>query len=360
MTTSEAPAPDELPGSASTDEEYGALRASAALWTGASVLITNQHGEVLVQHVDYRDTCLLPGGAVDKGESPSRAAARELREELGVMARVDRGLAVDWVSPGSVSFPAAMRFPGEILHVYDGGTWTDEKIASVRLPDSEITGIELVEPARLPALMSPSDARRALSALRARINAAGAVLLENGAPIAPTLLDHSQVLCTARAERRCTFHPGQNPQGRAVRGWQGWLFTPDGRVVILLQPNTGNARLPAGPVHSREDNPVNALIHGVSQETAVRIGEPLLHGHLNDPDTSHAYARYAAAITGVEPMPTGSSARALATPEQALELLGSESPADVQLAAVHQARKQLGIPRAAPQPFIELTAPSTG
>ncbi|MFD5659209.1 hypothetical protein [Streptomyces hirsutus] len=113
------------------------------------------------------------------------------------MARVDRGLAVDWVSPGSVNIPAAMRFPGEILHVYDGGT-------------------------------------------------------------------------------------------------------------------------------------------------------------------SRAYARYAAAITGVEPMPTDNSARALATPEQALELLGSESPADVQLAAVHQARKQLGIPRAAPQPFIELTAPGTG
>ncbi|XIE77278.1 NUDIX domain-containing protein [Streptomyces sp. SBR177] len=95
-----------------TDEEYGALRASAALWAGTSVLITNRCGDVLVQHVDYLETCLLPGGGVDAGESPARAAARELREELGVTAVVERGLAVDWVSAASVAAPAAMRFPG--------------------------------------------------------------------------------------------------------------------------------------------------------------------------------------------------------------------------------------------------------
>ncbi|MEV6330442.1 NUDIX domain-containing protein [Streptomyces sp. NPDC051909] len=86
-----------------TDEEYGALRASAALWAGTSVLITNRFGEVLIQRVDYLETCLLPGGGVDPGESPARAAARELMEELGVDVVVERGLAVDWVSGGGVA-----------------------------------------------------------------------------------------------------------------------------------------------------------------------------------------------------------------------------------------------------------------
>lgn len=180
------PAPDAPPSTMMTDEEYGVLRASAALWAGTSVLITDQRSRVLIQRVDYRTTCLLPGGAVDANESPAKGAARELREELGVTTTVDRGLAVDWVSADSLNAPAGTRFPVEILHVHDGGTWDNEQIAAIRLPDREIKSVEFVEPARLPDLMSPGDARRALSALRARINSAGPALLENDLPIAPT------------------------------------------------------------------------------------------------------------------------------------------------------------------------------
>ncbi|MDX3025659.1 NUDIX hydrolase [Streptomyces acidiscabies] len=138
-----------------TDQEYGALRASAALWAGTSVLITDGRGRVLIQRVDYRPTCLLPGGAVDANESPAQGAARELHEELGDTMTVGRGLAVDRVSADSLNAPADVRFPGEILHVYDGGTWNDEQIAAIRLPDREITSGEFVEPSRLPDLMSP-------------------------------------------------------------------------------------------------------------------------------------------------------------------------------------------------------------
>ncbi|MGW8989075.1 NUDIX domain-containing protein [Streptomyces zhihengii] len=133
-----------------TDKEYGTLRASAALWAGTSVLITDQRGRVLIQRVDYRTTCLLPGGAVDENESPAQGAARELREELGVTMTVDRGLAVDWVSAAGLIAPADMRFSGEILHVYDGGTWDGEQIAAIQLPDREITSVEFVDPSRLP------------------------------------------------------------------------------------------------------------------------------------------------------------------------------------------------------------------
>ncbi|MEU5092076.1 NUDIX domain-containing protein [Streptomyces sp. NPDC021356] len=132
------PAPD-TPSSTMTDEEYGALRASAALWVGTSVLITDERGRILVQHVDYRTTYLLPGGAVDENEPPAQGAARELREELGVTMTVDRGLTVDWVSADGLNAPASMHFPREILHVYDGGTWDNEQIAAIRLPDREIS-----------------------------------------------------------------------------------------------------------------------------------------------------------------------------------------------------------------------------
>ncbi|MFF2010677.1 NUDIX domain-containing protein [Streptomyces sp. NPDC058195] len=343
-----------------SDEEYGALRARAALWAGASVLITNPLGLVLIQHVDYRDTCLLPGGAVDEGESPAHAAAREVREELGVTTAADRGLAVDWVSAEGFGARPALRFPGEIVHVFDGGSWDEDRIAEIRLPDHEITGIEFVEPALLPDLLAPSDARRALSALRARINSAGTVLLENGLPLAPTVLDRLAVLRTARAEHAFPWHDGPAPHERTVTRAQGWLFAPDGRVLVLLDPETGAARLPGGPpVAGDRGDWASTLVRAAEEQAAARPVSPLLLGHLTDPRTLHTHLRWAAAFTGITTpspdLPGGlRPTRVLATPEQATELVGRGKPAAAQLAAVHRGRHHLNIPRAAPQPVTEL------
>lgn len=65
MTTTSAP--DERPSVAMSEEAYGTLRASAALWAGTSVLITNQRGQLLLQRVSYRPTRLLPGGGFRLG-----------------------------------------------------------------------------------------------------------------------------------------------------------------------------------------------------------------------------------------------------------------------------------------------------
>ncbi|MFI6416744.1 NUDIX domain-containing protein [Streptomyces sp. NPDC050842] len=348
-----------------TDEEYGVLRATAALWAGTSVLITDGRGRVLVQRVDYRDTFLLPGGAVDKGESPSQAAARELEEELGVTTTVDRGLAVDWVSASAVDAPPVMRFNGEVLHVYDGGTWDDDQIAAIRLPTHEIEAVEFAEPARLSDLMSPSDARRALSALRARVNAAGTVLLENGRPIAPTVLDTAGILRTARALHHYPFHPSPAPGGLPVRQSWGYLLAPDGRVVVLLDPATGAACLPGGrPESGDHGDPVATLRRESRKEANTEFGDPLFLGYLSDPDEPCARVRFAAALTSVgsataDPSTGRAYTRILATPEQALELFDWGPPATAQLAAVHRARERLGIPKAARQAVTELTVPTT-
>ncbi|MCZ1012190.1 NUDIX domain-containing protein [Streptomyces lydicus] len=358
------PLPAELPGSAMTDEEYGAYRASAALWAGTSVLVTDQHGKVLIQSVDYRDTCLLPGGAIDRGESPAHGAARELHEELGVHTVIARGLAVDWVSAARSNAPASMGFPGELIHVFDGGTWDDEQISAIRLPESEITAVDFVEPARLPDLLSPGDARRALAALRARINAAGTVLLDNGHPLTPTALDRAGILHTPRARHHFAFHAAPVPDTLTIRQSWAWMFAPDGRILLLLEPDTGAPCLPGGtPEPEDHGDAVTTLHREAAEEAAAHVTRTTYIGYVSAPEPAVARVRYAAVLAsvGVAPVDTATRRtyiRVLATPEQALQLFDWGPAAADQLAVVHQARHRLGIPRAAQQPVTELTAPT--
>ncbi|MEV6950464.1 NUDIX hydrolase [Streptomyces sp. NPDC051183] len=320
----------ERPGTWMTPQEYGASR--AVLWTGAVVLVTDGAGRILVQSVDYRPDRLLPGGAVDAGESPSAAAAREVSEELGIEGHYPRGLAVDWIPADTPGIPPEMGFPGEILHVYDGGTWSAERIDAVRLPDQEITGIQFAEPADLAALMDPGDARRALSALRARINGGGAALLEDGRPTAPTALDRLGVLRTRRSPDHGTWHAGPAPEHLPVREHTGWLFAPDGRVLLLVARATGTVHLPP---------PTAAPTAG-----AVPLGYRY--------DARGAHLRTAARLTALPPAPDAAHARLLATPEQVRELSDWGPAGHDELASLHAARARLCLPAATRTPLTEL------
>ncbi|WP_392894572.1 NUDIX domain-containing protein [Streptomyces sp. LN699] len=320
----------ERAGTWMTPAEYGASRAT--LWTAAVVLVTDPDGRILLQTVDYRPDRMLPGGAVDAGESPAAAAAREMREELGVEGRYPQGLAVDWIPADTPGFPAEMRFPGEILHVYDGGTWSPERIGAVRLPAQEITGIEFAEPADLPALMDAGDARRALSALRARVNGGGPALLEAGRPTNPTALDRLGVLRTRRARLHGTWHRGPVPGGLPVRDRAGWLFAPDGRVLLLIARATGAAHLPA--------------------PAAEPATAPVPIGYRYDEQGVHA--RGAARLTAVLPSRDPAYARLLATPEQVRELSDWGPAGHEELAAVHAARTHLCLPAPPRTPPTEL------
>ncbi|WP_424886762.1 NUDIX hydrolase [Streptomyces sp. XH2] len=242
---------------------------------------------------------------------------------------------------------------------------TEDDFIHIRLPGREVTGIRRVEPALLPRHLSPGNARRALAAVRARINGTGPAVLEDGHPLAPTRLDDLQVLRTPRKPQLWPWRTGPVPAGLPVKQAWGWLFSEEGRVLVLIGQDSGSACLPGGRVEPADyGDPARTLRREVWEEAQVHISDPLYLGYLHDDTSSRhcARARYAAQITGWEPPTreeaTGQTyARLLATPEQVAQLFGWGDEAAFQLAAVHSAREKLGLPAPARQLLTELPPP---
>lgn len=83
---------------------------------GAHVLVTDEAGRILVVRTTYLGPgWMLPGGRVERGETPHAAAAREVMEETGLEVRVDRLLLVDAHRRSTVSFVYAGTLIGGTL-----------------------------------------------------------------------------------------------------------------------------------------------------------------------------------------------------------------------------------------------------
>ncbi|MEU6353597.1 NUDIX hydrolase [Streptomyces sp. NPDC047072] len=351
--------PDPAPASTTVmpPAAYGASR--AALWTAVSVLFTDERGRVLLESLDYSDTQLLPGGGMEAGEAPSAALSREVHEELGLTSTFTHCLAVDWIPPTAPGLPD-MHFPGELIYVFDGGTLSTGQIRTLKPPGREVTGVDWVEPALLGEHMTAGDARRALAALRARINGSGAAILEDGHPSAPSVLDALLVLRTPRKPQLWPWRTGPVPSELTVIQCWGWIFAPDGRALVLIGEDTGSACLPGGrPESTDHQDPAAVLAREAAEEAQIRIGSPIAVGYLHDEPGCGARVRMAAAFTHCAPVAsdpaTGQTySRVLATPEQIAELFDWGPGGREQLAAVHAAREQLGLPAARRQPVTEL------
>ncbi|WP_028921508.1 NUDIX domain-containing protein [Pseudonocardia acaciae] len=98
---------------------------------GAGLLFRDRAGRVLLVEPSYKPNWEIPGGAVEADEAPWAAAARELREELGLERPPGRLLVVDHVRAED-SRPEGMRF------VFDGGMLTDAEVTGMAVPNEEI------------------------------------------------------------------------------------------------------------------------------------------------------------------------------------------------------------------------------
>jgi 8-oxo-dGTP diphosphatase len=143
---------------------------------GAGVLLRDERGRVLLVEPTYKPHWEVPGGCVEAGESPRAAAARELREELGLGVPVGRLLVTDWV-------PARDGRTEGLMLIFDGGVLPAEETSSIRVPAEELRGWAWCTEAEAGERLLPLLARRVAAAVRACAEG-GCAYLEDGVPVA--------------------------------------------------------------------------------------------------------------------------------------------------------------------------------
>jgi 8-oxo-dGTP diphosphatase len=142
---------------------------------GAGVLFFDAAGRVLLVEPTYKPYWEIPGGAVETGESPRDAAARELKEELGLSCPIGGLLAIDWVPP------RPDRTEG-LMVVFDGGLLPTPEAAAISVPSDELRGFAFCTGDEVARRLSPLLARRVAACVAAR-SAGQTAYLENGSPV---------------------------------------------------------------------------------------------------------------------------------------------------------------------------------
>jgi 8-oxo-dGTP pyrophosphatase MutT (NUDIX family) len=167
-------------------------------------------GRVLVVKPTYRDGWLLPGGAVDPGESPRVGCIRELAEETGLLRQCTRLLAVDFLAGKDGPDPK----PDLVQHVFDGGVVPPEEIAAMAVQEGELDKVAFVDIAEAENRLRPNQLRLLRAGLDA-LRTGGAVGLERGARLdGPTVWQPR----AERANQRVIFIGGNGHSGSTLLG----------------------------------------------------------------------------------------------------------------------------------------------
>jgi 8-oxo-dGTP diphosphatase len=132
----------------------------------AGALFVDDEGRVLLVHPTYKDTWDIPGGYVERGESPAAACRRELEEELGLDRKPVRLISVDWAPSDGEG--------DKLLFLFDCGALGAQ---SIKLDGRELDRWAWVEPAQLDQYVIDRIARRIRSSL-----VTGSSYLEHGVP----------------------------------------------------------------------------------------------------------------------------------------------------------------------------------
>jgi ADP-ribose pyrophosphatase YjhB (NUDIX family) len=102
---------------------------------GANVYATDTEGRILVVRPTYTKEWMLPGGRVERGETPHEAAVREAREETGLDVVIDRLALIDARRARDTSFIFVAHVTGgelepQLGEIAEAGWLDREEIAA--------------------------------------------------------------------------------------------------------------------------------------------------------------------------------------------------------------------------------------
>ncbi len=140
---------------------------------GAGCLFFDEQGQVLLVKPTYKASWEIPGGVVEKDESPKQCCQREVREELGLDQDIGHLLVVDY-NDGAGEKTESLMF------VFYGGTLSPPQIESIRLNRDELSEYRFFDAETLPVDMSVPLRNRVLQAWK-QLEEGNGIYLENQA-----------------------------------------------------------------------------------------------------------------------------------------------------------------------------------
>ncbi|MEU4624678.1 NUDIX domain-containing protein [Actinoplanes sp. NPDC023801] len=111
---------------------------------GVSAVVRNDRGQILLGRRSDDGSWGLPAGAIDPGEQPADAVVREIYEETGVLAEIDR--------IGGVALNRAIYPNGDVCEYLNVWFRCHAVSGDPRVNDDESTEVAWFEPDALPEL----------------------------------------------------------------------------------------------------------------------------------------------------------------------------------------------------------------
>lgn len=142
---------------------------------GAGVLLFDEKERLLIVKPNYKTGWTIPGGVVEKNESPRQACVREVREEIGLVLKSMKLVGLDYIFD--------QKAKGENLQfIFYGGVLLAKKKQAIKLQKKELKDFNFVSLAQALVMLRKRMARRLPYCLNA-IRRNTCAYLEDGVPI---------------------------------------------------------------------------------------------------------------------------------------------------------------------------------